>query len=159
TRYRRLVRAQSAHRADAESVAGAAAAPHHDARRWRLSRIGTGGPDRAALAGSSAVKVVVFGPEKRVGIQRGEQIIDLSLAYAKYLKERRNERHPTGLAAAMAPSDLAQFIDGGARALECAATAIDHLFGDVHDQLGVNGEMLLHKVAETRLHAPLPNGA
>jgi hypothetical protein len=41
------------------------------------------------------VKIVVFGPDQRVGALRGELIADLSLAYAKFLKERQNERYAT----------------------------------------------------------------
>ena len=40
------------------------------------------------------MKIVVFGPERRVGALRGDLIVDLSRAYAKLLKERRDERHP-----------------------------------------------------------------
>lgn len=105
------------------------------------------------------MKIVVFGPEKRVGAIRGEQVVDLSLAYAKYLHERQEERHPTLLASVMVPSDLARFIDGGERTLQLAETALDHLFGDVHDQLGARGEILLHRLSEVRLHAPRPEGS
>jgi hypothetical protein len=31
------------------------------------------------------MKIVVFGPEQRVGVLRGELVVDLSLAYAKGL--------------------------------------------------------------------------
>jgi len=85
------------------------------------------------------MKIVIFGPEKRVGALHGEHVVDLSLAFTKFVKERQDERQPTLLAAAMVPSDLALFIEGGARTLGHAETAVDHLFGDVHDQLGVNG--------------------
>jgi acylpyruvate hydrolase len=105
------------------------------------------------------MKIVVFGPERRVGALRGEQIIDLSLAYAKYLKERQDERQPTLLAGVMVPGDLARFIEGGARTLELAEAAVDHLFGDVHDQLGGRGETLLHKTSDVRLHAPRLEGS
>jgi 2-keto-4-pentenoate hydratase/2-oxohepta-3-ene-1,7-dioic acid hydratase in catechol pathway len=105
------------------------------------------------------VKIVVYGPDKRVGALRGDLIVDLSLAYAKLLKEHQNERHPVPLAAALVPSDLARFIDGGSRALDYAAAALDHLFGDTHDLLGANGETLVHQASETRLHAPRPDGA
>ena len=100
------------------------------------------------------MKIVVFGPDKRVGALRGEEIVDLSLAYAKLLKERQGERQPTLLASALVPSDLAMFIEGGARTLEHAEAALDHLFGDTHDLLGANGETLVHKASEVRLHAP-----
>lgn len=105
------------------------------------------------------MKIVVFGPDKRVGALRGEQVIDLSLAYAKFLKERQGERHPAMLAASLVPHDLAMFIDGGSRALEYAAVSIDHLFGDTHDLLGANGETVVHKAGDVRLHAPRPNGS
>jgi 2-keto-4-pentenoate hydratase/2-oxohepta-3-ene-1,7-dioic acid hydratase in catechol pathway len=105
------------------------------------------------------MKIVVFGPDKRVGALRGELVVDLSLACAKFLKERQNERHPTLLASALVPSDLAMFIDGGPPCLEHAQSALDHLFGDAHDQLGAHGETLLYKASEVRLHAPRPNGS
>jgi len=34
------------------------------------------------------MKIVVFGPDRRVGALRGEQVVDLSLACAKLLRER-----------------------------------------------------------------------
>jgi len=105
------------------------------------------------------MKVVVFGPERRVGALRGDLIVDLSLAYAKFLKERENERHPITLAAALVPNDLAMFIEGGRRTLDRADTALEHLFGDTHDILGANGETVIHKASEVRLHAPHPNGS
>jgi 2-keto-4-pentenoate hydratase/2-oxohepta-3-ene-1,7-dioic acid hydratase in catechol pathway len=105
------------------------------------------------------MKIVVFGAGKCVGALRGDQVIDLSLAYAKFLKERQNERHPTPLAAALVPSELAMFIDGGTRTLEYAAVALDHLFGDTHDLLGAHGETIVHKASEVRLHAPHPSGS
>ncbi len=105
------------------------------------------------------MKIVVFGPQRRVGALRGDLIVDLSLAYAKFLKERENERHPTPLASALVPTDLAMFIAGGKRTLECAETALEHLFGDTHDGLGANGETVIHKASDVRLHAPRPNGS
>jgi 2-keto-4-pentenoate hydratase/2-oxohepta-3-ene-1,7-dioic acid hydratase in catechol pathway len=105
------------------------------------------------------MKIVVFGPDRRVGALRGELVVDLPLACAKLLKERQGERHPTLLASALVPSDLALFIDGGSRTLDHAASALDHLFGDSHDQLGAHGETLLHKASEVQLHAPRPNGS
>jgi 2-keto-4-pentenoate hydratase/2-oxohepta-3-ene-1,7-dioic acid hydratase in catechol pathway len=105
------------------------------------------------------MKVVVFGPERRVGALRGDLIVDLSLAYAKFMKERENERHPIPLAAVLVPSDLALFIEGGRRTLDRADTALEHLFGDTHDVLGANGETVIHKASEVRLHAPHPNGS
>jgi 2-keto-4-pentenoate hydratase/2-oxohepta-3-ene-1,7-dioic acid hydratase in catechol pathway len=105
------------------------------------------------------MKIVVFGPEQRVGAVRGELIVDLSRAYAKFLKERQNERHATLLAAALVPGDLAMFIESGKRALENAETALGYLFDEAFDQLGVHNETLVHSASEVRLHAPRPNGS
>jgi acylpyruvate hydrolase len=105
------------------------------------------------------MKIVVFGPERRVGALRGDQVVDLSLAYAKYLKERQDERHPAPLAAVMVPSDLARFIEGGQRTLELADAALDYLFGGAQNQMGADGETLLHEASEVRLHAPRPDGS
>lgn len=105
------------------------------------------------------MKIVVFGPARRVGAMHGQQIVDLSLAYAKLLKERENERQPTLMASALVPSDLANFIEGGARTLDHATAALDHLSGNAHDQLGVNGEPLIFDASAVRLHAPRPNGS
>jgi acylpyruvate hydrolase len=105
------------------------------------------------------MKIVVFGPEQRVGVLRGELVVDLSLAYAKLLKERQNERQAVLLAAALVPGDLAAFIEGGKRALDHAQTALEYLFSEAFDQLGVNGETLVHVASEVRLHAPRPTGS
>ena len=49
------------------------------------------------------MKIVVFGPDRRVGYLRGGQVIDISLAYAKYLREHDGERYPYGEAERSAP--------------------------------------------------------
>ncbi len=105
------------------------------------------------------MKVVVFGPERRTGILRGDTVVDISLAGAKYLKERQNELHPRELAHALVPPDLARFIEGGTRVLEQAQKSVDYLFGEAYDQQGTNGERLLYPASEVILHAPLPQGA
>jgi acylpyruvate hydrolase len=99
------------------------------------------------------MKIVVFGPEKRVGVLQGDNVVDVSAAYAKYAGEARNERLPYAVAAADAPADLEQFIIGGERALEAAQQALDHV-GRAGDR-GLRGERLVTPVNETKLHAPL----
>ena len=56
------------------------------------------------------MKIVVYGPHRRVGALRGDLVVDLSLSYAKLLKEQQNEAQATLLASALVPSDLAMFI-------------------------------------------------
>ena len=54
------------------------------------------------------MKIVVFGPDKRVGVLLDENVVDISLACAKYLD------------GASVPSELGLFIEGGDTVLEKA---------------------------------------
>jgi 2-keto-4-pentenoate hydratase/2-oxohepta-3-ene-1,7-dioic acid hydratase in catechol pathway len=104
------------------------------------------------------MKIVVFGPRRRTGALAGGDVVDLSLAYANYLREKTNEPDPHGMAEIVVPSDLTRLIEGGQRALDAAQTALDYVFGQVEDRFGP-GERLTSPVAEARLHAPRPNQA
>ena len=73
------------------------------------------------------MKIVVFGPFKRTGALRGESVVDLSRAYAKYLQEGTVEPNPLEMADVVVPSDLVRLIEGGPRALEAAQQALDYL--------------------------------
>ena len=105
------------------------------------------------------MKIVLFGPAKRTGVLRDEMVVDISLAYAKYIHERDGQANSLALAQALVPAELGRFIEGGRRVLEKAEKALDHLFGGVHDQLGPDGQPLIHPASEVRLHAPRPFGA
>ncbi len=105
------------------------------------------------------MKIVVYGPEKRVGALRDGTVVDLSLAYAKYLREREGERHPITLAGALVPAELDRFIEGGKRTLENAEKALDHLATQAQNQLGPRGETLVQQASAVKLHAPKPRGA
>lgn len=106
------------------------------------------------------MKIVVFGPECRVGaIHDGKIVVDLSSAYAKLLRERDGERHATELAAALVPADLSRFIERGDAALDAASSSIEHLFERAHDKLGPHGETIAHPMEAVRLHAPRPREA
>jgi 2-keto-4-pentenoate hydratase/2-oxohepta-3-ene-1,7-dioic acid hydratase in catechol pathway len=105
------------------------------------------------------MKIVVFGPFKRTGALHDGNVVDLSYAYAKYLRERTNEPSPLEMADVVVPSDLARFIEGGPRALDEAQTALDFLLGQAQGKLGPRGERLVHEATEVRLHAPRPNNA
>jgi 2-keto-4-pentenoate hydratase/2-oxohepta-3-ene-1,7-dioic acid hydratase in catechol pathway len=104
-----------------------------------------------------AVKVVVYGPERRVGALVGDQVIDLNRAYAKYLHERQGEPRPAAMADAVTPADLLGFIESGPRALEAAQQALDYLASGASDQLGLGGATLVWSANAVRLHAPLPS--
>jgi 2-keto-4-pentenoate hydratase/2-oxohepta-3-ene-1,7-dioic acid hydratase in catechol pathway len=105
------------------------------------------------------MKIVVFGPLKRTGALHDGSVVDLSYAYAKYLRERTDEPSPLEMADVVVPSDLARLIEGGPRALDAARTALDYLFSQAQDQSGPRAERLVHKLSDVRLHAPRPNNA
>jgi 2-keto-4-pentenoate hydratase/2-oxohepta-3-ene-1,7-dioic acid hydratase in catechol pathway len=101
------------------------------------------------------MRVVVFGPERRVGSWEGDEIVDLNGACAKYLHERQGERRPRAMADALAPADLLGFIEGGERALDAARRALEYLNGEAGDKQGIDGARLVVAAGEVRLHAPI----
>lgn len=103
------------------------------------------------------MRIVVFGPEKRVGSWEGNEIVDLQLATTKYLREKADERRPYQMASAYVPETLRPFIDGGSRALEYAQKAVDYLQKQAGDHTGIDGEQLVFAKDSVKLHAPLPN--
>jgi acylpyruvate hydrolase len=64
------------------------------------------------------MKIVVYGPERRVGALVGDQVVDLNRAYAKYLVEKQGEGRAAAQAAAVVPADLQGLVESGARGLE-----------------------------------------
>ena len=105
------------------------------------------------------MKIVVFGPERRVGALRGDSVVDISRAVAKYLAERESEVHALALAEALAPSELARFVEGGGRALEYTQKALDYLGAGAQDTHDPQGAECVLPAAATVLHAPRPEGA
>ena len=105
------------------------------------------------------MKIVVFGPDRRTGALRDGMVVDLCGAFAKYTAEKTAETHPMALANTLVPSDLTSFIEGGERTLENAQKAIDYMLDEAQEWRDRRGRVLVHPAAETRLHAPRPNGA
>ena len=107
------------------------------------------------------MKIVVFGPAKRTGVLHQNNVVDLSYAVAKYLKEKQSETSPIEMAEAVAPSSLLRLIEGGQRALDTTQKALDHLFGQAQNQLGPNGERIVRPLSDPnmKLHAPRPDNA
>lgn len=101
------------------------------------------------------MKIVLFGPDQRVGaIHDGRLVVDLSLAHAKLLHERDGEPHAPEKAAVQVPSDLAGFIEKGDAAIDAARQSIERLFQHAHDQRAPRGETIVHPIESVRLHAP-----
>ncbi len=104
------------------------------------------------------MKIVVFGPHKRTGVLHDGNVVDLSLAVAKYLGETENNPNPVALAAAVAPAELGRLIEGGAPALEYTEKAVEYLFGPAADRSGPDGETIVFPADGVTLHAPRPLG-
>jgi acylpyruvate hydrolase len=99
------------------------------------------------------MKVVVFGPQRRVGAWQDGQIVDLNLAYARYLRERRNASDAEARANVLVPADLAGFIAGGRATIDAAGEAIEHALSGGTD--GPAGDQLVVQPrSAVKLHAP-----
>ena len=75
------------------------------------------------------MKIVVFGPAKRTGALVDGNVIDLSHATAKYLREKTNDSNPKEMAEALVSSDYAPV--QGFVLLMASVFVIVNLFVDV----------------------------
>lgn len=101
------------------------------------------------------MKIVVYGPERRVGVLDGDNIVDVEFASAKLADEVENARVPNALAASRAPSVLEEFILLGDQSLDAALAAVEYVTKRAGDHEGPQGEQVVLPVTSTRLHAPL----
>jgi acylpyruvate hydrolase len=72
------------------------------------------------------VRIVVFGPDRRVGGWMDDEIIDLNLAFAATLRSDLGPDRIGQLAAERVPADLGGLIERGADGLNDARAAIEH---------------------------------
>ena len=100
------------------------------------------------------MKLVVYGPHRRLGVVRDERIIDISGAFAKYAFEVMDDRLPYEVAAASVPEELGKFIAAGERAIDGAQRAGEYISRRAEDHLGVRGETLVETLTSVKLHAP-----
>jgi len=99
------------------------------------------------------MKIVVFGPERRVGALIGERVIDLNRGLARELRER-GESNPEQLAATRLPARLLSFIERGSPALEEAQRVIEQS-GNISPNEGGENKFV-YNAADVKLHAPWP---
>src|SRR5574340_1736612 len=110
----------------------------------------------------SPMKLVSFqinspiGVFTRVGAWHDHSIVDLNMAYARLLADRR-EAQPRRLADAQVPATMLEFLEGGTSTIAAAALAFDHAVSLGSSARGSNGETIVHDPAAVRLTAPLPN--
>jgi len=95
------------------------------------------------------MKIVLFGPERRIGAWRSDKVIDLNRALASYLREQRGDSNSQMHADERIPHQLEGFIALGKAAIEDAQRAIEHAA-----KVGADG--VVHDVKGVKLHAPWP---
>src|SRR5262245_66423509 len=93
------------------------------------------------------MKIVLFGPDRRIGAWQNDKIIDLNHALANYLRDQRRETNAQARADEKIPPRLERFIALGKPAIEEAEHAIEHA-----TKQGV--EAVVHDLKGVELHAP-----
>lgn len=108
------------------------------------------------------MKLVTFeirtplGPFYRVGALRGPDVVDLNMAYARWLSDH-GEAQPRRLADAQVPSSMLPFLEGGVSTMAAARRALDHAANADLSVTGPNGETIVHPLDEVNLAAPIPD--
>jgi len=92
----------------------------------------------------------------RLGSMHGESIVDLNMAYARWLHDQR-EAQPYRLANAQVPSTMLEFLEGGASAMAAARRGFDYVVTVGATSHGPSGETVLYRTGEVTTIAPLPN--
>src|SRR4030095_11139609 len=93
------------------------------------------------------MKIVLFGPERRIGAWQNDKVIDLNRALANYLRDERGETNAQAHADEEIPPRLERFIALGKAAIEDAERAIE--YANRH-----GAEAIVHDVKSVKLHAP-----
>jgi 2-keto-4-pentenoate hydratase/2-oxohepta-3-ene-1,7-dioic acid hydratase in catechol pathway len=104
----------------------------------------------------SFVLATPLGPQQRIGTLDGDRVIDLQAAYRDRLRAGgMTEAAASRISAALLPSDMTAFIEGGARALDAAREAHEHAIGAA-DQALAEGVVMRHEAGAVKLLAPVP---
>ena len=115
------------------------------------------------------MKLVTFrvatptGPVNRIGAlldnRQDGRIVDLTTAYADYLRKETDEPTPDGLANLRTPPDMIEHLRGGKKAREAAEHAVAHARKRLVQggaPTGVNGAALVFEAKAVQLLAPIP---
>lgn len=97
------------------------------------------------------MRVVLFGDQRRVGVQVGDHVVDVNGSAVQWHRSRGQSPGSAQEAAdAQAPAELARFIAAGSVALEAAERAVEVALGEG----AADGQV--HAAGEVQLHAPWP---
>ncbi len=104
------------------------------------------------------MKLVTFKvhTEERLGAYVGNRIVDLTSAYALYLKEIEKKEYACKWASTLIPPCMKGFLAGGDEALNAAKRAIDFVNKKGEAAVGLEGESIFLSESQARLSAPVP---
>ncbi|MEW6265332.1 MAG: fumarylacetoacetate hydrolase family protein [Thermodesulfobacteriota bacterium] len=101
-----------------------------------------------------------LGRFRRLGaVLENHRILDLQLAYGHYLNSKFKRNRGQALAAALMPTDILEFLDGGAETLALARETEQYALELLDREgrlLGPGGEQIIYEPAEVILKAPVP---
>lgn len=93
-------------------------------------------------------------PRPAIGVVIDDRIVNLTHAYARYLREVDGEVRAYELAEARVGSDMLAFLQGGERAIDAARRTVDFA-KKTPELVGISGERLSYALHEVRLLAPI----
>jgi 2-keto-4-pentenoate hydratase/2-oxohepta-3-ene-1,7-dioic acid hydratase in catechol pathway len=93
---------------------------------------------------------------RRVGALHGQHVVDLNMAYVRWLSDQ-GEAQPHRLADAQVPSIMLAFLEGGPSTMAAARRALDYVVAIGPSAQGPGAETLYYQLDTVRLAAPLPN--
>jgi 2-keto-4-pentenoate hydratase/2-oxohepta-3-ene-1,7-dioic acid hydratase in catechol pathway len=108
------------------------------------------------------MKLVTFliatplGSFARVGALHGHSLVDVNVAYARWLSDQ-GEAQPRRLADAQVPPTMLEFLEGGSSTMAAARRALDYVLTLGPAARGPEGETIFHPPTAVRIAAPLPN--
>ncbi len=85
----------------------------------------------------------------------GERVVDLSAAYALYLRDATGEKDFARQAAATVPPNMRALFEGGDPSLEAARKGLEHVLRLKGEIIGPDGEKVVHARQDIRLCAPI----
>jgi len=108
------------------------------------------------------MKLVTFliatplGSFARVGVLHGHSLVDVNVAYARWLSDQ-GEAQPRRLADAQVPPTMLEFLEGGSSTMAAARRALEYVLTLGPAAQGPKGETVFHPHTAVRIAAPLPN--
>ena len=97
-----------------------------------------------------------IGTFTRVGAIHGQQVVDLNMAYVRWLADQQ-EAQPHRLANAQVPPTMLEFIEGADSTFAAARRAKDYVTTLSPSVKGPSGETIVYAAADVQLAPPLPN--